>query len=172
MLNAKELLNERLGKESEFISNVEAHAICKKLRELGVEVIEVFPDKIEFDWLYHICSYKNRTFYCGSNCMLTIENISDLNTNSLNCLVGKLTDEQLNRVGILIDLFEDKRNHLLSQREDMKSVEMEGTKLYLKNEKVLNDTLKTLMKLRKVFQSGFVDSSIKRDILCYILNKE
>ena len=59
MLNEKELLNARFGKESRSISNGEVVAICGKLRvaicgklrELGVEVIERYPDKIEFEWM-------------------------------------------------------------------------------------------------------------------------
>lgn len=160
MLNTKELLNELFGKESQSMANVEVYAICKKLRELGVEVIELFPDKIEFDWSYHVCSYKNSTFYCGTKGMLTIENISELNKNALDCLVGKLNYEQLNRVGNLIDLYEDKYTHNLSLQEDMKYIGMFGTKLYREHEQAIADYALLLRELKNVFQSGFLDRSV------------
>ena len=168
MLNAKELLNQRFGKESQSISNVEVDAICKKLRELGVEVIERFPDKIEFEWLDHICSYKNRTFYCGTKGMLTIENISDLNTIGLDCLVGKLTDEQLNRVGNLIDLYDEQINHNLSLQEDMRYLDMFGTDMYANLAAEFDDLTELKAMLATTFQSRNMEDypfSIKQYIL-------
>lgn len=169
MLNAKELLNERLGKESQSISNAEVDAICKKLRELGVEVIERFPDKIEFEWLDHICSYKNRTFYCGTKGMLPIVNISDLNTIGLDCLVGKLTDEQLNRVGNLIDLFESDIHHCLNQKEDLKYLEMKETTFYRINNEALQSYNRLVKKLKKTFQTGFLEEFNSSYIKTFIL---
>ena len=88
-------------------------------------------------------------------------------------MVGKLNDEQLNRVGNLIDLYEDKYKHLLSQHEDMEHIGMVGTKLYRKSEQVLVDTFKTLIQLKKVFQSGFLDvAGINSSTLYYILKGE
>ena len=172
MLNEKELLNARFGKESRSISNVEVDAVCRKLRELGVEVIERFPDKIEFEWMGHICTYKNRTIYCGTKGMTSIGNISRLNTDNLDCLVGKLTDEQLTRVGNLIDLIEGDIDHIISQQEDMKYIDMFGTKLYQKNEQLLVELTNLIEELQKAFQSGFRDEPFNINVLRYILKGE
>lgn len=169
MTNAKELLNGRFGKESQSISNVVVDAICKKLRELGVEIIEVFSDKIEFEWYEHICSYKNRTFYCGTNGMLTIENISDLNTIGLDCLVGKLTDEQLTRVGNLIVLFESDIDHCLNQKKDLKYLEMKETPFYRFNNEALQSYNPLVKKLKKTLQTGFLEEFKSSYIKTYIL---
>lgn len=175
MLTEKEVLNEPFGKKSRAISNVEVSAICKKIRELGVENIEVYPDKIEFVWMNHICSYKNNTFNCGTNIFSINELISYLDTDDLNYLVGKLSDEQLTRVGNLIDLYEDSFNHLLAKQEDMEYFDMVGTELYNKNTQVMSEYSYLIEQLQTLFQSGFLHEKINTlnlDTLRYILKGE
>ena len=156
--NVKELLNEQFGKAS----------VCGKLRELGVEIIEVYPDKIGFVWRNKICSYENGTFYCGLKSTLTIENISDLNKNGLDCLVGKLTDEQLARVGNLIDLYEERINYILSQQEDIRYVGMFGTDIYGNFVAELDELTELKAMLQTTFQTRDMEDypfSIKQYIL-------
>ena len=169
--NAKEFLNGRFGKfgkETQSISYVEFYTICKKLQELGVEIIVVNPYHIKFDWCEHLCFYKNKTLYCGTNGKFTIENISELNTDVLDCLVGKLTDEQLDRVGNLIDLYEDRINHNLSQQEDMIHVGMFGTDMFANLVAELDDLTELKEMLETTFQTRNMEDypfSIKQYIL-------
>lgn len=172
MLNVKdvkELLNDRYGKDSLTISHVEVFAVCKKLRELGVEIIEVYPDKIEFVWCDHICSYKNRTIKCGSNRFWIIENISNLDIDCLDYLVGKLTDEQLYRVGNLIDLFESDIVHCLNQKEDLEYLEMKETPFYRINNETLETYVRLVKKLKKTLQTGFLEEFKSSHIQTFIL---
>ena len=79
MLNEKEFL---------IISQRGFAKVIIKLRELGVEVIEVFPDKIEFVWCDHICSYRNGAFECGTQSEMLLNDISELDTDKLDWLVN------------------------------------------------------------------------------------
>lgn len=174
MTNSKELLNEMFGKESRSMLYVDVYHICEKLQELGVENIELFPDKIEFEWLDHICTYKNGKFYRGTQGIKPCDDIYKLDSNFLDDLVGKLTDEQLTRVGYIIDLFEDKYNNLLCQQENMEYLGMTGTKLFWNTIQNLSDSVNMIVELQDVFQSGFFDleESIHPDIVYYILKGE
>ena len=172
MTNAKELLNGVFGKESQSTSNVEISAIWKKLQELGVKIIEVYPDKIEFVWMDHICSYKNNTFHCGANKSWVIENISYLDTDGLYRLVGKLTDEQLDRVGNILDLYEDSYNHLLCQQEDMKYVGMVNTDLYDVNTKFVSKYTHLINILQETLQTGELGDVESHMVEKYILKGE
>lgn len=184
MTNAKELLIGRFGKESSSMSYGEAYDFCKKLQELGVEIIELSSDKIEFVWFYHMCGYENGMLECGPR-SVKVKEISKLDTEVLDWLIGKiddveivdlqLTDAQLTRIGNLIDLYEDKYNYLLGLQEEMSYIDMFGTKLYRNNEQALADYVNMIVKLQNVFQSGCFDLlnlTIGGDLLSYILKGE
>ena len=220
MLNAKELVNGRFGKLSNVegyaerfgkFHNVEVYAICKKLRELGVEKIEVYSDKIEFYYDEHLCTCKDFSWFCngfirftcGDNILvcdfdtLTVENLNrlvgliiitdeqltreqreqltsvgsilDLFEDKYNHL---LTDEQLTRVGYILDLFEDKYNHLLSQQEDMEYVGMSNTDFYKKHIICMGKCSFMINILQNAFQTGKLGVIKSRNVKNYILNGE
>lgn len=144
------------------------HVVCRKLSDAGVEIIVVYPTKIEFEWCEHICSYKNGTFYCGIQGVKPCDNIDKLDSNFLYELVGQLTDEQLDRVGNLIDLYEDRINYMLSQQEDMMHVGMLGTDMYTNLVAQLDDLTELKAMLETTFQTRNMEDypfSIKQYIL-------
>ena len=158
------------SKESHSFPNVMIQSVASKLRDLGAEDIEVYPYKIEFVWCLHICKYENGIIYCGRNGMLNVENISDLNTNELDSLVGKLTNEQLDRLGVVIDLYDDTIKHLESQLDDMKSVGMYESDLYFNKEEEYRKHTEFVAILRTSFETREIDD-YKGDVpvLKYVL---
>ena len=140
-------------KETKGFRSVEDHVVCRKLVDAGVDVIVVYPFKIEFDWCGYICIYKNGTFYCGRQGVKQCDNIYKLDSNFLYELVGKLTDEQLERLGNLIDLYEDDINHLENQLDDMKYVCMYGTDMYHIKEEQYRNYTELVAVLRTAFET-------------------
>lgn len=160
-------------KETKGFRRVEDHVVCRKLYDAGVEIIVVYPYKIEFVWCEHICSYKKGTFYCGTQVVKQCDNIYKLDSNFLYELVGKLTDEQLERLGNVIDLYEDTINHLESQLEDIKYVGMYGTDLYLTKEEEYRSHTELVAMLRTAFETrDFEDYNSIYPIANYVLKGE
>ena len=137
---------------------VDDYVVCRKLCDAGVEIIVVNPTIIEFEWGEYICSYKNRTFYCGSERIKQCDNIYKLDSNFLNELVGKLTDEQLDRLGNVIDLYDDTIKHLESQLDDMKSVGMSESDLYFIKEEEYRKHTEFVAMLRTAFETRDFDT--------------
>lgn len=159
--------------ESKGFRSVEDHVVCRKLFDAGVEIILVFPTKIAFVWDEHMCYYKNGTFYCelefvwdedmrsykngtfysGTKRDKSCDNIYKLDHNFLNELIGKLTDEQLERLSNVIDLYEDEINYIESQVEKMKYDSMYGTELYHIKEGKYRYYTELVAMLRTAFQT-------------------
>ena len=156
-----EEFNENIG-----FRTVEDYDVCRKLSDVGVELIILTPTGIEFEWCERICSYKNGSFYCGTQ-VVKCDDINKLDSNFLYELVGKLTDDQLERLGNLIDLYEDNLKHLESQLEDMKSVSMYGTDVYrIKEEQYRNYT-----ELIAMLRTPFETRDFERDQYGYSIEK-
>ena len=160
-------------KETKGFRSVDDHVVCRKLSDAGVEIIVVYPTKIEFEWCEHICSYENGSFFCGTQVIKQCDDIYKLDSNFLYELVGKLTDEQLDRLGNVIDLYEDTLKHIDSQLEDMKAVGMRGTDLYHNKEKAYRRHTKLVAMLRTAFETRvFEEYHSIYPIVNYVLKGE
>ena len=77
----------------------------------------------------------------------------DFNGDSYYDYQEKLTDEQLDRLGNVIDLYEDTLKHVDSQLEDMKAVGMYGTDLYRNKKEAYREFTELVAMLRTAFQT-------------------
>lgn len=154
--------------EINWIPCVEVQVALKKLHELGAEITKIYPHKIEFKWCDKICEYEKGYFDSETGWCISCNNIEQLDKGGLNVLVGKLKDDQLNRVGVLIDLFEDDLHHSESQKEDLEYLEMQETPFYRINNEAIESLEYKLKKLKKSLQTGCLEYFKSHFITDYI----